>query len=104
MPSQDILKELNGPGGLTDFNPPLDIAKDLLEKYQNSCDWFVLVMMSDGEANYPSVGVENIKKSPAKGKLKFKTIAYGEGSDSNNNLIRMAQELGGSSDKILEPS
>jgi hypothetical protein len=37
--------------------------------------------MSDGEADYPEDGVENIKKSPAKSKMKFKSIAYGGGSE-----------------------
>jgi hypothetical protein len=37
-------------------------------------------MMSDGEAGYPTVGVENIKKSPVRSKLKFKSISYGKGS------------------------
>lgn len=58
-------------------------------------------MMSDGDAKYPSEGVENIKKSPAKNKLKFKAIAYGAGSQ---NLTKMAQKLGGSSEKILLPN
>ena len=56
------------------------MAKDLMDKYYYSFDNFVLVMMSDGESSYPTNGVENIKKSPAKGKLKFKSIAYGGGS------------------------
>jgi hypothetical protein len=60
-------------------------------------------MMSDGEASYPSEGVENLKKSPAKGKMKFKSIAYGNGSDSSI-LKRMADELGGTSEKVLDPS
>jgi hypothetical protein len=77
------------------------LAKGLLEKYQESFDSFVLVMMSDGESGYPSVGVENIKKSPARSKLKFKSISYGKGS---LNLTKMAQELGGDSDNILEPN
>lgn len=71
----------------------------LMEKNQGNFDCFVLVMMSDGEASYPSVGIDNIKKSPAKSKLKFKSIAYGGDSA---NLNKMAQELGGTSDKILE--
>jgi hypothetical protein len=58
-------------------------------------------MMSDGESGYPSNGVENIKKSPAKNKLKFKSIAYGDGSDS---LTKMAVELGGTSERILLPN
>ncbi len=45
--------------------------------------------------------MDNIKKSPAKNKLKFKSIAYGEGSTS---LTMMAQRLGGTSEKILEPN
>jgi hypothetical protein len=60
-------------------------------------------MMSDGEADYPSEGIENIKKSPAKGKLKFKSIAYGKGSDSAT-LKRMADELGGTSEKVIDVS
>ena len=58
-----------------------------MEKYHDNYDSFILVMMSDGDAKYPSEGVENIKKSPAKNKLKFKAIAYGAGSQ---NLTKMA--------------
>ncbi len=77
------------------------MAKDLMEKYLGRFDSFVLVMMSDGESEYPSLSVDNIKKSPAKNKLKFKAISYGGESHS---LSKMAQELGGCSDKILEPN
>ena len=77
------------------------MAKDLMEKNNDRYDSFVLVMMSDGESGYPSNGVESIKKSPAKNKLKFKSIAYGAGSDS---LTKMAQELGGTCEKVLEPN
>ena len=69
-----------------------------MEKYHDHYDSFVLVMMSDGESGYPSTAVESIKKSPAKNKLKFKSIAYGAGSDS---LTKMAQEFGGNSEEIL---
>ena len=72
-----------------------------MDKYNDQYDSFVLFMMSDGEADYPSEGVENIKKSAAKIKLKFKSIAYGEGGES---LTKMAKEFGGTSDKILEPN
>jgi hypothetical protein len=77
------------------------MAKDLMDKYNDSFESFVLVMMSDGESIYPRNGIENIKKSSAKSKLKFKSIAYGEGSES---LTKMAKELGGTSDKILQPN
>jgi uncharacterized protein with von Willebrand factor type A (vWA) domain len=78
-----ILKTLSDPIGGTDFNAPLNMAKDLMDKYEKSYDSFVLVMMSDGCASYPSEGIDNIiKKSSAKGKLTFKSIAYGDGSDS----------------------
>jgi hypothetical protein len=78
------------------------MAKDLIDKYHNNFDNFVLVMMSDGDAtHYPKNGVENIKKSPAKSKIKFKSIAYGDGTESLN---RMAEELGGTSEKILLPN
>ena len=77
------------------------MAKSLMEKYNDQYDSFVLVMMSDGEADYPSEGVESIKKSPAKIKLKFKSIAYGGGSES---LTKMATELGGTSEEVLEPN
>jgi hypothetical protein len=79
------------------------MAKGLMDKYEKSYDSFVLVMMSDGESDYPSEGVENIKKSPAKGKLKFKSIAYGDGSDSTT-LKKMADKLGGTSETVLDPS
>ena len=77
------------------------MAKDLMDKYNDSFESFVLVMMSDGESRYPKNGIDNIKKSPAKSKIKFKSIAYGEGSES---LTKMAKELGGTSDKILQPN
>ena len=84
MPTQAIIKALDPPCGGTCFDPPLDMAKGLMEKYQNNYDSFVLVMMSDGEASYPSSAIKNIGDSPAKGKLKFKSIAYGAGSDSDS--------------------
>ena len=101
VPSQDMLSGLKSPGGSTNFDPPLNIAKGLMEKYHEHYDSFILVMMSDGDAPYPSLGVKNIKKSPAKIKLTFKAIAYGKGSQ---NLTNMAQELGGTSEKILVPN
>jgi hypothetical protein len=55
-------------------------AKDLIDKYHSKFDKFVLVMMSDGEANFPTTGIENIKKSPAMNKLYFKSISYGGSS------------------------
>jgi hypothetical protein len=58
------------------------MAKNLMDKYDKSSDSFVLVLMTYGDADYPSDGVENIKNSSAKGKLKFKSIAYGGGSES----------------------
>jgi hypothetical protein len=82
VPTQAILKNLTSPAGTTDFNPPLNMAKGLIDKYEKSFDTFVLVMMSDGGASYPSEGVENIKKSVGKGKIAFKSIAFGEGSDN----------------------
>jgi hypothetical protein len=33
------------------------MAKTLMEKYHKSYDSFVVVMMSDGESVFPSVGV-----------------------------------------------
>jgi hypothetical protein len=35
-------------------------------------------MMSDGDAQYPLIGVEKIKSSPCKNKIKFNAIAYGD--------------------------
>ena len=77
-----------------------------MEKYNEFYDSFVLVMMSDGESEYPFSGVDNIKMSPAKSKLKFKSIAYGEDSDSegSDSLKKMAQTLGGTCEKVLEPN
>jgi hypothetical protein len=43
-----------------------------MEKYEQIYDSFVLVMISDGEASYPSEGVERIKKSPALAKITIK--------------------------------
>ena len=113
------MTKLTAPDGGTDFGPPLAMAKTLMDKYHNNYDSFVLVMMSDGEADYPHAIIESIKKSPAKGKLKFKSIQYGDRSNigglggfllalllSNSGgetLRKMAQELGGTSDNIIEP-
>jgi hypothetical protein len=77
------------------------MAKDLMEKYKENFDSFVLVMMSDGEGKYPSEAVETIKKSPTKSKLKFKSIAYGRISKS---LMEMANKLGGTYEEVLVPN
>jgi hypothetical protein len=68
-------------GGIA-FDPPLNLAKGLMDKYEKTFDSFVLLMMSDGEASYPSEGVERIKNSPAMRKLAFKSIKIGCRSDS----------------------
>ena len=94
------MSSLQDPNGGTDLNPPLNMARDLMEKYNDQYDCISLVMMSYGEAPYPSNGIENIKKSPAIKKLKFKSIAYGRDSES---LTKMAKELGGNCEDILEP-
>ena len=65
MPTQAILKALTDPEGGTDFDPPLKMAKELMEKHYINCNSFVLALISDGEASYPSEGVENINKSLA---------------------------------------
>jgi uncharacterized protein with von Willebrand factor type A (vWA) domain len=51
------LNGLTGPSGGTDFNPPLNMAKELMEKYEKTYDSFVLIMMSDGAASHPSQGI-----------------------------------------------
>jgi hypothetical protein len=68
-------------------------------------------MMSDGDADYPSKGVERILQSPCNNKIKFKAIAYGKGTQTRwfwqkdeDNLSKIAQALGGSSQKLLEPN
>jgi uncharacterized protein with von Willebrand factor type A (vWA) domain len=48
---------LTGPNGGTDFNPPLNMAKGLMDKYEKTFDSFVLIMMSDGGAYHPSEGI-----------------------------------------------
>jgi hypothetical protein len=50
------------------------MAKDLMEKYYETYENFVLAMMSDGDSDYPSKGVDSIKKSKVKSKLIFKSI------------------------------
>ena len=70
-----------------------------MEKHCESYESFVLVMMSDGESDYPSIGVESIKNSKIKSKLKFKSIAYGGGSEI---LTKIANDLGGDCDNIIE--
>jgi len=101
VPTQGIISALVGPNGGTDFDSPLNMALGLMEKHHAQYDSIVFVMMSDGESGYPSTGVESIKKSPARNKLKFKAIAYGGGSDS---LTKMAHELGGTCEEVLQPN
>jgi hypothetical protein len=50
-------KLVDPPQGVKNFDPPLSVARSLMEKYQNSFDSFVLVMTTDGEAPYPSAAV-----------------------------------------------
>ena len=63
------MKSLIDPKGGTNFDPPLEEAKSLIDRYHNKFKKFVLVMMSDGESKFPTTGIENIKKSPAMKKL-----------------------------------
>lgn len=94
IPIPSLVNGLSSPNGGTDFDPPLNTAKGLMDKYEKSYDSFVLIMMSDGGSSHPSYGISNINKSTARGKLVFKSIAYGAGSDTST-LKRMADELGG---------
>ena len=77
------------------------MARCLMEKYYDLFDSFYLVMIAHGEGSYPSNGIENIKNSPAKIKLKFKSIEFGRRSES---LKKMADELGGNCEEILIPN
>jgi hypothetical protein len=57
--------------------------------------------MSDGDSEYPEDSINKIKMSPVYGMLNFKAIANGYKSAC---LDKMAQELGCTSDSILEPN
>ena len=96
-----IISALVGPNGGTDFDSPLNMARGLMERHNAQYDSFVFVMMSDGGSGYPSNGVESIKKSPARNKLKFKAIAYGGGSDS---LLKMPHELEALAKRSFSPT
>lgn len=82
IPTSALVNGLTSPSGGTDFDAPLNTAKDLMDKYEKSYDSFVLIMMSDGASSHPSEGIKNINNSTARGKLAFKSIAYGAGSDT----------------------
>ena len=69
-----------------------------MEKHFESFEIFVLVMMSDGDSKYPSKGVDCIKKSKIKTKLRFKSISYGVNSSTLKDL---ADDLGGTNENII---
>lgn len=71
-----------------------------MEKYRKSYDSIVLIMVSDGKSGFPALGVKDINESRARSKLKFKSIAYSRGSHC---LRKIAEELGGTSEVVLEP-
>jgi hypothetical protein len=81
---------MNGAG--TFFDPPLDLALKHMEANNDKYKNFVVCMMTDGQAAYPNVAVEAIKKSAVLGKMKFKAVAYTGGSDA---LKQIANNLNG---------
>ena len=60
--------------------------------------------MSDGLANYPKKGVEFLKQTTALDKMKFKSICYGSDENIDRTLKPLADEFGGETLKVLEPS
>jgi uncharacterized protein with von Willebrand factor type A (vWA) domain len=54
IPTPGLVSGLSNPDGGTDFDPPLNKAKELMDKYEKSFDSFVLIMMSDGGSSHPS--------------------------------------------------
>jgi len=61
-------------------------------------------MMSDGHANYPKKGIEFLKQTSALNKMKFKSICYGTEDKIETVLKPLADEFGGETLKVLEPS
>ena len=93
------------PTGGTDFNEPLINAAKILNSCVDDFESFVVVMMSDGLANYPKKGVEFLKQSPALDKMKFKSICYGEEKENIDRILKpLADEFGGETLRVLEPS
>ena len=61
-------------------------------------------MMSDGDADYPKKGIEFLKQTSALNKMKFKSICYGTEDEIETVLKPLADEFGGETLKVLEPS
>ncbi len=61
--------------------------------------------MSDGEAGYPTDAVRKLNSSlTIRGKMSFKSIAYGEDAHIDDVLKPLAKDLGGEFVSALEPS
>lgn len=63
-------------------------------------------MMSDGECDYPSKGVQLILNFHAQQKLVFKSIAYGPeiGNSTGGTMEQMAKELRGEYRAFTDPN
>ncbi len=90
--------------GGTLFGPPLNQALKIIKKNKDSYDQFMLCLMTDGEAEYPTKEIKKYTKNQEiMQKLKFTAIGYGSGEQTQKVLEPMAKELNGDVLVTLEP-
>lgn len=92
VPNSNFAKSIPFTAGGTNFDVPLRQALANMKQHEQKYKSIVLCMMTDGQASYPNAEVNQIKAVDFFGKITFKAVAYGGGS---NELKRMATELGG---------
>jgi len=96
------LKNVKPDGNSTAFDPALEAAAKILEKYQAKFECFTLMMLTDGGANFPDNGVSKIKSLPSiLPKLKFQAICYGSDSSGAKVLQNLAKEIAGGAGQFL---
>ena len=99
----DSLEQVEVDGG-TQFGPPLDQALKMIKKNIETYDQFMVCLMTDGEAVYPTKELKKYTKNlEIMQKLKFTAISYGSGETTKSVLEPMAKELHGDVMLTLEP-
>jgi hypothetical protein len=77
-------------GGNTSFGPPLMDAMKIMEKYDSTCDAFIIMLYTDGEAKYPKEEILKLKDL----KINFKFYGLCEGL-ATKDFSKMTIDLGG---------
>jgi uncharacterized protein with von Willebrand factor type A (vWA) domain len=57
IPDMKFISVADNPSGGTNFDAPLFKANEIMNKYKNQYDKFIVCLMTDGEANYPEAAI-----------------------------------------------